>query len=157
VGASQPKVSDGTQRKLIDIRPESPEELFNLRHSSARNVIERIFGVVKNRFKILDRGCNFDIHILSGVVLALCALHNSIREYSNTDMAIPDPFPSDGRIRRGQLPPECHIQPTDEEEEDYILSTTDEQEKQRMIAEREKVAQEMWVAYQSYRLARHMG
>ncbi len=67
-------------------------------------------------------------------------------------MAIPDPFLSDGRIRRGQLPPECHIQPTDEEDEDYNLSTTDEQEKQGMIAEREK-----WVAYQSNRLARHMG
>ena len=123
---------------MIDIRPESPEELFNLRHSSIRNVIERIFRVVKNRFKILDRGCNFDIHVQSGVVLALCALRNSIREYSNTDMAIPDPFPSEGRIRRGQLPSECHIQPTDEEEEDYNLSTTDEQEKQGMIAERER-------------------
>jgi len=76
VGVSQPKVSDGTQRKLIDIRPESPEEPFNLRHSSARNVIERILGVVKNRFKILDRGCSFDIHIQSGVVLALCTLPN---------------------------------------------------------------------------------
>ena len=117
-----------------------------------------MLGVVKNRFKILDRGCNFDIHVQSGVVLELCALHNSIREYSNTDMAIPAPFPSDGRIRRRQLPSESHIQPTDEDgRKDYNLSATDEQEKQGMFAEREKVAQEMWVAYQSYRLARHMG
>ena len=31
-------------------RPKTKEELFNLRHASARNVIERIFGVLKCRF-----------------------------------------------------------------------------------------------------------
>ena len=33
--------------------PQSAEELFNLRHSQLRNVIERIFGVMKARYKIL--------------------------------------------------------------------------------------------------------
>jgi hypothetical protein len=28
-------------------RPQNAHELFNLRHSGARNVIEQIFGVVK--------------------------------------------------------------------------------------------------------------
>lgn len=31
-------------------RPQNREELYNLRHASARNVVERIFGVVKRRF-----------------------------------------------------------------------------------------------------------
>ncbi len=30
-------------------KPKNPKELFNLRHSSLRNVIERIFGVAKKR------------------------------------------------------------------------------------------------------------
>jgi len=34
-------------------RPKNPKELFNLRHASLRNAIERIFGVVKRRFPIL--------------------------------------------------------------------------------------------------------
>ena len=34
-------------------RPQNKEELFNLRHSSLRNAIERIFGVIKKRFPIL--------------------------------------------------------------------------------------------------------
>lgn len=34
-------------------RPQNKEELFILSHSKLRNVIERIFGVVKTRFKIL--------------------------------------------------------------------------------------------------------
>ena len=33
--------------------PQSKEELFNLRHSSLRNIIERTFGILKNRFQIL--------------------------------------------------------------------------------------------------------
>ena len=34
-------------------RPQNKEELYNLRHSSLRNVIERIFGVAKKRFPLL--------------------------------------------------------------------------------------------------------
>jgi hypothetical protein len=33
--------------------PINAKELFNLRHSSARNIIEQIFGILKNRFSIL--------------------------------------------------------------------------------------------------------
>ncbi|GAV91772.1 LOW QUALITY PROTEIN: DDE_4 domain-containing protein, partial [Cephalotus follicularis] len=33
--------------------PESPRELFNLRHASLRNAIERAFGAVKKRFPII--------------------------------------------------------------------------------------------------------
>ena len=39
--------------RLLFSRPANREELFNLRHASARNVIERIFSVIKRRFHIL--------------------------------------------------------------------------------------------------------
>ena len=32
------------------LRPANREELYNLRHSSARNVVERIFGILKRRY-----------------------------------------------------------------------------------------------------------
>nr|KYP43214.1 hypothetical protein KK1_035355 [Cajanus cajan] len=32
--------------------PENEKELFNLRHASLRNVIEKIFGIFKSRFII---------------------------------------------------------------------------------------------------------
>jgi hypothetical protein len=41
------------EQRLAGQTPENAKELFNLRHSSLRNVIERIFGVVKRKFKIL--------------------------------------------------------------------------------------------------------
>jgi hypothetical protein len=34
--------------------PTNPRDLFNLRHSSLRVIVERAFGALKNRFRILD-------------------------------------------------------------------------------------------------------
>jgi DDE superfamily endonuclease len=41
------------EQRQSNKKPENAKELFNLRHASLRNVIERIFGVVKRKFKIL--------------------------------------------------------------------------------------------------------
>jgi hypothetical protein len=60
-------------------RPQNKEELFNLRHAQARNVIERIFGVLKKRFRILLIGPEYDMTIQAQIPAALCALHNFIR------------------------------------------------------------------------------
>lgn len=42
-------------------RPENAMELFNLRHSQLRNVIERIFEVLKRRFLSINFPKAFDI------------------------------------------------------------------------------------------------
>ena len=54
--------------------PRNAEELFNLKHSSARNAIERCFGVLKRRFPIL-------VTMPSQCVLVNCCflIHNFIR------------------------------------------------------------------------------
>jgi hypothetical protein len=57
-------------------RPQNKEELFNLRHARLRNVIERIFGVLKARFKIITRPRAFTIRAQVRVISALCAFHN---------------------------------------------------------------------------------
>ena len=51
--------------------PQNKEELFNLRHAQARNVIERIFGVLKKRFRILLIGPEYDITIQAQIPAAL--------------------------------------------------------------------------------------
>jgi hypothetical protein len=59
-------------------KPKNKEELFNLRHASARNVVERTFGVFKARFVILSgKGRDgFSIFTQAKLIYALTALHN---------------------------------------------------------------------------------
>jgi hypothetical protein len=44
-------------------QPENPKELFNHRHSSLRTSIERAFGTLKNRFKILTSQSFFRLEL----------------------------------------------------------------------------------------------
>lgn len=69
-----------------DLRPKNYQELFNLRHSSARNVIERIFGVVKNRFAVFSRGCMYPIQFQVKVVVVMALIHNLIRKEEPNNM-----------------------------------------------------------------------
>ncbi|KAH9094495.1 hypothetical protein LEN26_018303, partial [Aphanomyces euteiches] len=59
-------------------KPRNMQELFNLRHSSCRNVIERTFGVVKKRFPILSRMPSYPYKRQVSIVLADCTIHNFI-------------------------------------------------------------------------------
>jgi hypothetical protein len=61
--------------------PRNKEELFNLRHVSARNVIERIFGVLNGCFRILLLPAEFSLEVQARIPAALCAIHNFIRTH----------------------------------------------------------------------------
>ena len=61
--------------------PLNAQELFNLRHSSARNVIERLFGVTKKRFPILNDMPSYDITTQIDLIMCCFMLHNFIRRY----------------------------------------------------------------------------
>ncbi|XP_010044171.2 protein ALP1-like [Eucalyptus grandis] len=67
--------------------PNSPEEYFNLKHSQARNVIERCFGLLKLRWAILRSPSFYPIRTQGRIIIACCLLHNLIRR----EMAI-DPI-----------------------------------------------------------------
>jgi hypothetical protein len=67
------------------LRPETKEELFNLRHAQLRNAIERIFGVLKRKFKILAKPPEYTFQHQINLVLALTALHNFIHRDRNED------------------------------------------------------------------------
>jgi hypothetical protein len=58
--------------------PTNPRELFNLRHSSLRVTVERAFGALKNRFRILDNKPFHPYKTQVKLVLACCILHNWI-------------------------------------------------------------------------------
>jgi DDE superfamily endonuclease len=60
--------------------------LFNLHHASACNIVERIFGILKNRFAILRSNPNLDVDTQAKLAPALAAIHNVIREYDDIDI-----------------------------------------------------------------------
>lgn len=61
-------------------QPVSAEEYFNMKHSKARNVIERLFALLKGRWAILRSASFFPIKTQGRIVLACCLLHNLIKK-----------------------------------------------------------------------------
>ena len=120
--------------------PRNPKELFNLRHSSARNVIERIFGVLKRRFRILQLPPEYNMRIQAQVPAALAALHNFIRQYDPEEIRMfkddqPFEFPigahpeSTGELGRGRITPHKRAQANER---------------------RDRIAADMWEQYRLY-------
>lgn len=70
-------------------KPRNREELFNLRHTKARNIIERAFGIMKMRWGILRSSSYYHVKVQVQLIMAYFLLHNFIRG----EMAI-DPIES---------------------------------------------------------------
>jgi hypothetical protein len=67
------------EQQLGGKKPENSKELFNLRHTSLRNVIEQIFGVLKRKYQILCTLLEYSINTQTRIILACTALHNWVR------------------------------------------------------------------------------
>ncbi|KAJ4793852.1 nuclease [Rhynchospora pubera] len=75
-------------RRPIASRYSCPEELYNHRHAQLRNVIERTFGVLKMRFKILKCMPNYKYRKQTLIVMACCILHNFIKMENQPDFIL---------------------------------------------------------------------
>ncbi|KAK9094120.1 hypothetical protein Scep_025589 [Stephania cephalantha] len=56
--------------------PQTAEELFNMRHVSARNLVECSFGLLKARWACLRNPSHYSIKMTTLIVLACALLHN---------------------------------------------------------------------------------
>lgn len=52
------------------------QKLFNKKHSATRVVVEHAFGLLKNKFRRLNKFENFTIDFVVNCVIAACVLHN---------------------------------------------------------------------------------
>ncbi len=118
-------------------------ELFNLRHASARNVIERIFGVLKQRFRILLLAPEYDLNIQAKIPAALCAIHNFIR-INDAD--------------EGILPEERNLHDQDHNifDNGVFVGENLEEDNNEMARRRDQIAQSMWEDYQQILIERDM-
>ncbi|XP_052116435.1 uncharacterized protein LOC127746610 [Arachis duranensis] len=116
--------------------PQNPKELFNHRHSSLRNVIERCFGVLNKRFPIIagDTEPYYSFETMRNIFLACCILHNFFMGV-DVDQSIID------EVDR-ELLQECNIdrsQPIQQRDEEY----------RHAALLRDNIAVKMWNVYQT--------
>ncbi|XP_025877483.1 uncharacterized protein [Oryza sativa Japonica Group] len=65
--------------------PQGKYEVFNFLHSSLRNVIERSFGVLKQKWRILKGIPSFSHTTQKHIIMACLALHNFVRDSNLRD------------------------------------------------------------------------
>ncbi|POW11506.1 hypothetical protein PSTT_05240 [Puccinia striiformis] len=128
------------EQATCSLKPANPKELFNLRHASLRNVVERIFGCLKSKFKILTSPTEHNMHSQVQLVYALVVLWNFIR-YHNQYEDIPemDNF-SQGNDTGGDIDPNAP---------GAKYRRTRAEDKQ-MIPKRNLLAERMWRQYCEY-------
>ena len=68
--------------------PENVYELFNYYHSSLQNVVERSFGVLKNKWQILKGIPLYSMEKQSKIIVACFALHNFAMDNTEPDMDV---------------------------------------------------------------------
>jgi hypothetical protein len=119
-------------------RPKNKEELFNLRHSSARNVIERIFGVLKRCFRVLLLTPEYSLEIQARIPAALCAIHNFICIHDPIDEVM---YTDDDDSNNGVVFNDDTIE--------AVAAEVDQP-----LARRDRIAQQMWDDYLAIRMER---
>ncbi|XXG82524.1 hypothetical protein AAC387_Pa10g0452 [Persea americana] len=65
--------------------PKTEHELFNLRHAKLRNIVERTFAVLKQRFALLQTPPRYPIKTQVKIVVACCVVHNFICRWNLYD------------------------------------------------------------------------
>jgi hypothetical protein len=123
--------------------PENYKELFNLRHSSLRTTIERVFGILKAKWAILTKPPRFPYPTQVNIVIACCILHNIIIRLRGDDDIFHELEDEGGDNNE-----------VDEPTETIGPQTRTARELRKECLEwtnlRDRMAQEMWVEYSSH-------
>ena len=114
-------------------RPQNAKKLFNLVYARAQNVIEWIFGVKKKHYCIIVSSPEFLTETQAYLVCALVVTHSFICIYDPEDL--PEPL----KVIHNE-----HI------EEDRIQKGISKTEQNRALVRRNKIAADMWAAYQGH-------
>lgn len=69
-------------------RGEDCEKVFNYRLSRARRVVENAFGILANRFRVLQNEINLNVTKVQDIVLATCALHNFLKRMEKSAISV---------------------------------------------------------------------
>lgn len=116
-----------------------------MRHAQLRNEIERLFGVLKRRFRILLLAPEYSLDIQSRIPVALAAVHNFILYHEPLDL--PEGTEDLMGERRGDHNDPDHRASSEQAEEQEQSDTADRIGDER----RDQIAAEMWLDYSARR------
>lgn len=132
------------ERRLIICSESSPrdkKELFNLRHASLRNAVERIFGIIKRQWRILLLAPEYKMEVQARIPAALCAIHNFIQRLDPETFFTPE-------FQALRLE---HIQEDDDGDTsgygNLADGPVDAAERHRADGRRDQIAEAMWEDY----------
>jgi hypothetical protein len=125
---------------LSQFRPANKQELFNLCHASARNIIEHIFGVLKRRFRILLLAPEYSLEIQARIPAVLCSIHNFIRTHD-------DQVDEEGNLAE----PDYRNNDNDNNYNAEVAELIPDEPSTR----RDQITQQMWDDYVEYRKRNH--
>ncbi|KAI7933627.1 hypothetical protein MJO29_016772 [Puccinia striiformis f. sp. tritici] len=129
------------EQATCSLKPANPKELFNLRHASLRNVVKRIFGCLKAKFKILTTPSEHNVYSQVQLVYAITMLWNFLRRHDQYE----------------DIPEVDEEAQVNQEEDDNLNSAATGTPYRRsraddtaMISKRNRLAEKMWNQYQHY-------
>lgn len=132
----------GTRYGLHEYRgarqmPQNAPDLFNHRHMSLSNVIQRSFSLLKTRFPILKSAPPYHFQVQRDLVIVTCALHNFIKREDGVHDWL---FAAEGKDAGAEEEPRG-----EEEEEELELLHTDSTPRE-LVADslRDFIAFTMW-------------
>lgn len=125
--------------------PANAKELFNLRHSQLRIVIEKVFGILKWKYKIHQTAPAFTLPKQGDIILATTAVHNFRLQYGAK-------WNDEGNVADGDLLPTNEQQASD----DTSTQSADQATvvRRKMEKFRDETAAAIWRDYQGSYLRR---
>lgn len=85
------------------------EERYNRAHVSTRNVVERLFGQWKQRFRCLLRGMTVSLETAKTMIVAMAVLHNLAKDMRQDDEGWSDESDSDSDEELDLRPAEDNV------------------------------------------------
>jgi hypothetical protein len=128
---------------IISSSPRTPEELFNLRHASACNTVEWIFGILKRCFRILYSPPEYDMSIQALIPSVLTALHNFIRHYDPEEVEVYDDPTAEFNLKVLEMAAPAYVG-------NLGAGPASAGERMGANARQDTIARDMWAQYLQY-------